>query len=117
MATLTVQLPSHQTGPTLSAPEASDEYPNNGQALVLAILPAARVVTFHSPEPDLPDLVRTYSAGINLLPRFDPLRWNDPITGRVRFSWDDPSGIQQAAFLVEAITFAESEKIAGSLTR
>ena len=117
MAELTVQQPDHTTGPVMSAAEASDSYLNNGQSLVLAILPAERTVTFSSPEADLPDFVRTYSAGINLLPRFDPLRWNDPATGLVTFSWDDPAGITQAAFLVEAVTFAESEQIAGSLTR
>lgn len=117
MPEIPVQQPDHTTGPILAAAGASDEYPNNGQALVLAILPASRTVTFTSPSPDLPDFVRTYSAGINLLPRMEPLRWNDPATGRVTFSWDDPAGITQAAFLVEVVTFAESEKTAGSLTR
>lgn len=116
MADLTVQIPDHTVGPVMSAAEASDTYLNNGQAILLAVLPASRVLTVSSPEPDLPDFVRTYSAGINLLPRFDPLRWNDA-TGRVSFSWDDPAGITQAAFLLQVVTFAESEKLAGSLTR
>lgn len=107
MAVLPVQIGLPATSPAFtSASAGGDEFANDGAPFLLITTIANRNLIIDSPHPSLPDLSIPILAGSAISNRFDPLRWNDPATGRVRFSFDNPVGVNVAAVKTTVLTFS-----------
>jgi hypothetical protein len=74
-----------------------DTYDNNGAEFLLLVLADVRTITITSPYVERTDYSIVYSQQSIIAPRFDPLWWNDPVTGRIHFEFNDPTGVQVAA--------------------
>lgn len=106
MAILPVQVAVPATTPTFSAASAAgDEFANDGSAFLLLTSVAPRTLIIDSPHASLPDLSISIPAGSSISNRFDPLRWNNPATGRVAFSFSNHVGVNVAAVTTRVLTF------------
>lgn len=90
-----------EPGPTINfvaaALSGGDTFRNDGTQFLLIVVTTARVLTIRNPRPGFNDYTQALPAGSNTSPRFDPLWWNDPLTGEVVIEFDDPVGVQLAA--------------------
>ncbi len=106
MATIPVQVAIPATSPTFTAASATgDEFANDGSAFLLLTSGAPRTLIIDSPHASLADLSISIPAGSSISNRFDPLRWNDPATGRVAFHFDNHVGVNIAAVTTRILTF------------
>ena len=89
-----------QGGPALVfvAATASDQYENSGAEQIALIVTTPRTITVTTPHGGVEDYSDALPAGSIILPRFDPVWWNDS-QGRVTFSFDDPAGVSVAIML------------------
>jgi hypothetical protein len=107
MAVIPVQISQPAVSPAFSAASSGgDEFANDGAPFLLITTIANRTLVIDSPHPDLPDLSISILAGSVISNRFDPLRWNDPATGRVRFSFSNHVGVNVAAVRTLVLGFS-----------
>lgn len=106
MAVIPVQISSPAIAPTfVAASSGGDEFANDGSAFLLITSVASRNLVIESPHAALPDITIAIVAGSTISNRFDPLRWNDPSTGRVRFNFSNHVGITVAAVKTVVLEF------------
>lgn len=104
MAVLTVQSATPATFENANA--GGDSFQNDGSPLLLIQSASARVLTVASPYAGLADYTLAIGAGTSVIcPRFDPLRWNDPATGYLAFSFDSAVGVAVAVVRPSVIGF------------
>lgn len=116
MAILDVQTSAPGLSPNFSVATATgDAYPNDGQQFLLMDLPTVRRLIVESPHAGLPNYEQYFGPGFSMSPRFDPLRWNDPSTGRVIFRFNDVDGVSVAVARAGVVGFDASGALVGSL--
>lgn len=106
MAVLPVQTAVPATAPVFAtASVGGDEFENSGAPFLLITASSPKTMTVLSPHAGLPNLSIPIATGGTISNRFDPLRWNDPATGRVRVTFNSVVGVTLAAVRVVLLGF------------
>ena len=117
MPLLPVQMNAPNQLPAFSFADAiADQFVNDGRPMLLVNCAGPRTLIVRSPHPNRKDF-DTYplATGFNLTDRIEPLAWNDPVTERVTFTFDNPVGVQVAVWQPAVIGFDPAEALGSML--
>lgn len=103
MAELPIQDQNPSVAPVFTAADAAgDEFGNDGTGVIFVIGGAGRTITVQSPHPGQADYARVLPTASTIMPRFDPVWWNDR-DGHLHLSFDDVAGVQVAVLRMGVI--------------